>query len=90
MSALAVERAPRPRTAWWRNTRAHLLFERNLMVYRRSWLTLISGFFEPLFYLFSLGIGLGHFVGSVHGVSYASYIAPARVWGPRARGRRPL
>ncbi|HEY8705011.1 MAG TPA: hypothetical protein VIL98_09670, partial [Gaiellaceae bacterium] len=77
MSAVAVERAPRARQAWWRNTRAHLLFERNLMVYRRTWLTIISGFFEPIFYLFSLGLGLGHFVGRVHGVSYASYIAPA-------------
>jgi len=58
-------------------TRGHLLFERNLMVYRREWMTIFSGFFEPLFYLFSLGLGLGHFVGRVHGVSYASYIAPA-------------
>lgn len=59
------------------HTRGHLLFERNLMVYRRAWMTIFSGFFEPLFYLFSLGIGLGHFVGKVHGVSYASYVAPA-------------
>jgi lipooligosaccharide transport system permease protein len=58
-------------------TRGRLLFERNLMVYRRTWLTLISGFFEPMFYLFSIGLGLGHFVGKIHGVSYASYIAPA-------------
>jgi lipooligosaccharide transport system permease protein len=58
-------------------TRGHLLFERNLMVYRRTWLTIVSGFFEPMFYLFSLGLGLGHYVGRVHGVSYASYIAPA-------------
>jgi lipooligosaccharide transport system permease protein len=60
-----------------RTTRAHLLFERNLMVYRRTWLTIVSGFFEPLFYLFSLGLGLGHFVGRVNGVSYAAFIAPA-------------
>jgi lipooligosaccharide transport system permease protein len=58
-------------------TRGHLLFERNLMVYRRAWMTIFSGFFEPLFYLFSMGIGLGKFVGSVEGVSYSSYIAPA-------------
>jgi lipooligosaccharide transport system permease protein len=58
-------------------TRAHLLFERNLMVYRRSWLIIFSGLFEPLFYLAALGFGLGHFVGPVDGVSYASYIAPA-------------
>ncbi|HVS84439.1 MAG TPA: ABC transporter permease [Gaiellaceae bacterium] len=58
-------------------TRGHLLFERNLMVYRRAWMTIFSGFFEPLFYLFSMGVGLGKFVGHIHGVSYASYIAPA-------------
>jgi lipooligosaccharide transport system permease protein len=59
------------------HTRGHLLFERNLMVYRRTWLTLISGFFEPLFDLVSRGLGLGHFGGRVNGVSYAAYIAPA-------------
>ncbi|MES1248226.1 MAG: ABC transporter permease [Actinomycetota bacterium] len=59
------------------NTRGHLLFERNVMVYRRAWMTIFSGFFEPLFYLFSMGYGLGHFVGRIHGVPYAHYIAPA-------------
>jgi lipooligosaccharide transport system permease protein len=45
-------------------------------------LIIFSGFFEPLFYLLSMGVGLGHFVGKVPGpngelVSYASFIAPA-------------
>jgi lipooligosaccharide transport system permease protein len=62
--------------------RGRLLFERNLMVYRRTWIIIFSGVFEPLFYLFSMGIGLGHFVGRVPGpggqlVSYASFVAPA-------------
>ena len=62
--------------------RGRLLFERNLMVYRRAWMIIFSGVFEPLFYLFSMGIGLGHFVGKVPGpggalVSYASFVAPA-------------
>jgi lipooligosaccharide transport system permease protein len=56
---------------------ARFLLERNLMVYRRIWLVIFSGFFEPLFYLFSMGFGLGHFVGHVQGISYASFIAPA-------------
>lgn len=59
-----------------RRTRAPLLFERNLMVYRRAWLTIVSGFFEPVFYLFSLGLGLGQYVGPVQGVQYAAFIAP--------------
>ncbi len=62
-------------------SRGALLFERNLMVYRRTWMIVFSGFFEPLFYLFSLGIGLGHFVGKVPGpgglIDYASFVAPA-------------
>src|SRR5581483_10770695 len=57
--------------------RAGRLVERNAMVYRRTWLVLVSGFFEPLFYLLSIGIGLGKLVGHVGGVSYASYVAPA-------------
>jgi lipooligosaccharide transport system permease protein len=62
--------------------RGGLLFERNLMVYRRTWMLIVSGFFEPLFYLFSMGIGLGHYVGKapVEGVglvSYGSFVAPA-------------
>jgi lipooligosaccharide transport system permease protein len=52
------------------------------MVYRRTWMIIFSGLFEPLFYLFSMGIGLGHFVGKVPGpggrlVDYASFVAPA-------------
>ena len=35
------------------------------MVYRSQWLMLVSGFFEPLFYLLSIGIGLNHLVGGV-------------------------
>ena len=63
-------------------SRGQLLFERNLMVYRRTWMIIFSGVFEPLFYLFSMGIGLGHFVGKVPGpggrlVDYAGYVAPA-------------
>jgi lipooligosaccharide transport system permease protein len=64
-------------TAFVLRTRGHLLIERNLLVYKHAWMTIFSGFFEPLFYLFSIGIGLGHYVGTIGGVSYASYIAPA-------------
>ena len=57
-------------------------FERNYAAHRGHWVIIFSGFFEPLFYLFSMGIGLGHFVGKVPGpndelISYASFIAPA-------------
>jgi len=59
---------------------AHLI-ERHARVYRHTWLVLASGFFEPLFYLLSIGIGIGELVGKVtfdgHPVGYTSFVAPA-------------
>jgi lipooligosaccharide transport system permease protein len=58
------------------------LIERNLYVYRHSWLVILSGFFEPLFYLLSIGFGLGALVGTVPGpdgqpIPYQLFVAPA-------------
>lgn len=53
------------------------LVERNLTVYRRSWPVFVTGFLEPVLYLFSIGVGLGGLVGEVDGVDYASFVAPA-------------
>ena len=39
------------------------VLERNALVYRSQWLMFVSGFFEPLFYLLSIGIGLNKLVG---------------------------
>jgi lipooligosaccharide transport system permease protein len=60
---------------------AHLI-ERHARVYRHTWLVLVSGIFEPLFYLLSIGVGIGHLVGGVVGpggqvVGYPSFVAPA-------------
>jgi lipooligosaccharide transport system permease protein len=56
------------------------VLERNVLVYRRSWIYIVSGFFEPLFYLLSIGVGLSHLVGpiSVDGrlVPYTNFVAP--------------
>lgn len=56
------------------------VLERNALVYRAQWVMLVSGFFEPLFYLLSIGIGLNKLVGTlpVHGqyISYALFVAP--------------
>ncbi|HSF87380.1 MAG TPA: ABC transporter permease [Acidimicrobiia bacterium] len=62
--------------------RAATLVERNLLVYRQVWGVLVSGFFEPVFYLFSVTIGLGQLVGDItmpdgSTVSYAAFVAPA-------------
>lgn len=58
------------------------MVQRNLLVHRRSWLVLVSGFFEPVFYLFAMGVGLSGLVGDVPGpdgepISYALFVAPA-------------
>ena len=62
--------------------RARFLVERNIYVYRHTWIVLLSGFFEPLFYLGSIGFGLGALVGMVNGpggqpISYQLFVAPA-------------
>jgi lipooligosaccharide transport system permease protein len=60
--------------------RAVHMVERNAMIYRKGWYFLVSGFFEPFFYLLSLGIGLNHLIGTVQVgstvVTYAAFVAP--------------
>jgi lipooligosaccharide transport system permease protein len=64
-----------------RSRRSRFLIERNVRVYRSAWAMLISGIFEPVFYLFSIGVGVSKLVGDVqvsgHLVSYTAFIAPA-------------
>ena len=62
--------------------RSARLIERNLHVYKHGWLVLLSGFFEPLFYLLGIGFGLGALIGTLTGpggqeISYQLFIAPA-------------
>lgn len=61
---------------------ARTLVERNVRAFRHGWLVLVSGFFEPVFYLFSLGVGLGALIGDIQTssgqlVEYAVFVAPA-------------
>jgi lipooligosaccharide transport system permease protein len=58
------------------------LVERNARAYRHLWILLVTGVLEPLFYLLSVRVGLGHLVGTVNGpggrpVSYTEFVAPA-------------
>ncbi len=62
--------------------RARHVMGRNATAFRHHWVLLLSGFVEPVFYLFSIGVGIGALVGEVttdHGTSvpYATFVAPA-------------
>jgi lipooligosaccharide transport system permease protein len=69
----AVSRAASPPGCW-------VLVRRNFLVYRKAWVVFLTGFVEPLLYLFSIGIGVGQLVdgfelnGTV--VPYAVFVAP--------------
>ncbi|HYB13917.1 MAG TPA: ABC transporter permease [Streptosporangiaceae bacterium] len=57
------------------------LIERHARAYGRAWLVFVSGIFEPLFYLLSVGLGLGVLIGKVPGpggqpIPYREFVAP--------------
>ena len=60
--------------------RAGRLVQRNLLVYKHTWMVIFSGFFEPLFYLLGIGYGIGHIIGKLDfggiQIEYAAFIAP--------------
>jgi lipooligosaccharide transport system permease protein len=62
--------------------RARMIVERSLLVNRRTWLAVVSGFCEPLIYLAAMGLGFGALTGTVTGPdgaqqSYVAFVAPA-------------
>jgi lipooligosaccharide transport system permease protein len=78
MATLAARVVPLPAHA---GSGRHLV-ERNFLVYKRSWVVFISGFFEPVFYLLSIGVGVAQLVGDFTladgtKIGYAAFVAPA-------------
>jgi lipooligosaccharide transport system permease protein len=63
--------------------RAARVTERNVAALRSAyWVVMISGFLEPVLYLFSIGVGVGALIGDItlpggRVVSYAEFVAPA-------------
>ena len=62
--------------------RPHRLLERHWIINRSGgWMIVVSGFFEPLFYLLSIRVGFGSLVGDITDgdrvISYAEFVAPA-------------
>jgi lipooligosaccharide transport system permease protein len=59
---------------------AFSVWRRNASMYRRTWKwNLLPNFFEPVFYLFSIGIGVGAYITQMGGVSYMAFLAPGLV-----------
>jgi len=59
-----------------------MLVERNFLSFRRTWSIIVSGFFEPVFFLYAMGVGIGSMVGGVdvgggRAVPYLVFVAPA-------------
>ena len=62
--------------------RAQRIWEKNFIAFRRLWKVVVSGFFEPLFYLLAVGVGVETLVGDITlpdgtPVPYATFVAPA-------------
>ncbi len=59
---------------------ARLIVLRNYLVYRDAWKLFLTGFLEPVFYLLSIGIGVGQLIDSFEFngqvIDYASFVAP--------------
>jgi lipooligosaccharide transport system permease protein len=63
--------------------RPQRVIQRNFFAFKSStWLGVVSGFVEPVFYLLAFGLGIGQIIGNLtdgsgNPVSYLQYIAPA-------------
>jgi len=63
--------------------RSKMILERGFYAFKSSsWLIVLSGFVEPVFYLLAFGFGIGQLIGDLQDgagnlVSYAAFIAPA-------------
>jgi lipooligosaccharide transport system permease protein len=56
------------------------VWQRNFAMYARTWqYNLVPNFFEPVFYLTSLGVGVGAYITEMAGVPYIHFLAPGLV-----------
>ena len=56
------------------------VWRRNAVMYKRTWKwNILPNFFEPVLYLFSLGLGVGAYISEMGGTSYIAFLAPGLV-----------
>ncbi|WP_240617359.1 ABC transporter permease [Nocardioides speluncae] len=59
---------------------AQMLILRNYLAYKGAWKLFVTGFLEPVFYLFSIGIGVGQLIDTFEfngqTIPYAEFVAP--------------
>lgn len=56
------------------------VWRRNAAMYKRTWKwNILPNFFEPVLYLFSIGIGVGAYITEIGGTSYIAFLAPGLV-----------
>ena len=61
---------PHALSVWWRNA----------SMYRRTWkANILPNFFEPVFYLAAIGVGVGAYIQEMGGTSYARFLAPGLI-----------
>jgi lipooligosaccharide transport system permease protein len=59
---------------------AAAVWRRNASMYARTWKwNILPNFFEPVFYLTAVGIGVGAYVQQMAGMSYVEFLAPGLV-----------
>lgn len=59
---------------------AFAVWQRSAAMYARTWKSnLLPNFFEPVFYLLSVGVGVGAYVTKMNGLSYVEFLAPGLV-----------
>ena len=64
-----------------RRWRGGYVVERNVVATKSFWPVYLSGFFDPVFYLLAVGVGIGQLTGDVQvagiPVDYTAFVAPA-------------
>lgn len=59
---------------------AFAVWRRNAAMYKRTWKwNILPNFFEPVLYLYSIGIGVGAYISEIGGTSYIAFLAPGLV-----------